>query len=158
MPIAPAAVFLFCLWNAAFNVCGSWQEWIYSKVWKGGRFLWPGSGWAKLCHLCLPDLWSCWREVWEDAGLSSSRGLCPSTAPLLLLLRNKHLRHWLKRKTEVTLVVTLKKYKFSEYPLSTTKAMCKSWHSFPIHIHSSAYSSNCFRSVEHSPNCCSEQS
>lgn len=130
-----------------FNICGSWQDRNYSKAWKGGRFLLPGSCQAQLCHLPLPDLWNCWREVWEDAGILSSRGLWPSAAPLLLLLRNKYLRQWdngLTLRQRLFWLSSWRNRKFNEYPLpvqsiwlSITKAMCKSWHGFPIHIYSS---------------------
>lgn len=36
------------------------------------------------------------------------------------------------------MIVILQKYQFSEYPLSTTKAKHKSWHSFAVHLHSRA--------------------
>lgn len=139
--------FFWFVCEMLFNICGSWQEWNYSKVWKGGRFPWPGSCWAQLYHLHLPDLWSCWREMWENAGISSSRGLWPSTAPLLFLLRNKYLRQWdngLSLRQRLFRLSSWRNRKFNEYPLSvqsiwlsTTKAICKSRHDFPIHTYSS---------------------
>lgn len=131
-----------------FNTCETQQKWNYSKVWKGGRFLQPGSCRAQVRHLHLPDLWGCvsWKGMWEDASIWSSRGSWPSAAPLLLL-RNVYSRQWnncLNSRRRLFWLLSQRNSKFNEYPLSIqsiqlcpNKAVCKAQHGFPIHVYSS---------------------